>query len=366
MVIDFMCPQCGAGMEYDSEQGKLTCESCGHTQNIEDAPEIDQEETIEVEPFDGSQIPDETELPKEEAFEEKEQNVYTEEQEFFCNSCGAAIVTEPEVSATHCPYCGSAVAFRARLSGEYAPDKVIPFTVSKKEAQDLFRKWAKNGILSPKDFMTEKRLGEITGVYVPFWLYDMNVDAEADCLCSKKRSYRRGDYVYHETKYYHVYRRANLTYHKVPADASVKMDDETMDCLEPYNYGEMKNFSPEYLAGFQAEKYGIDAEGLQSRAKGRAQQYAEKYLADSIKGYATTTYQKKECLVKRAREYYALLPVWTLCYEYKGEKKIYTMNGQTGKIIGKAPVSGSRVAKWAGILYGGSFALLALLTYLLV
>ena len=39
MVIDFMCPQCGAGMEYDSEQGKLTCESCGHTQDIEDAPE---------------------------------------------------------------------------------------------------------------------------------------------------------------------------------------------------------------------------------------------------------------------------------------------------------------------------------------
>jgi len=71
-------------------------------------------------------------------------------------------------------------------------------------------------------------------------------------------------------------------------------------------------------------------------------------------------------LVKRTRDCYALLPVWTLCYEYKGEKKIYTMNGQTGKIIGKAPVSGSRVAKWVGILYGGSFALLTLLTFLLV
>ena len=364
MVIDFKCPMCGAGMEYDSELEKLECDSCGHTQDIEDAPEIEPEDTIEVKPFDGSQIPDETVVTPE--FEEKETSVYGEEQEFFCNGCGAAIVTEPEISATHCPYCGSAVAFKARLTGQYAPDKVIPFTVSKKEAQDLFRKWAKNGILSPKDFMTEKRLGEITGVYVPFWLYDMNVLAEADCLCGKKRSYRKGDYIYHETKYYHVYRRANLSYLKVPADASVKMDDTTMDCLEPYNYGELKNFSPEYLAGFQAEKYGLNAQELQPRAKDRVRKYAEKYLADSIRGYSTTTYQKRECLVNKANEFYTLLPVWTLRYEYKGEKMTYTMNGQTGKIIGKAPVSGSRVAKWAGILYGGSLALLALLTYLVI
>ena len=364
MVIDFKCPMCGAGMEYDSELGKLECDSCGHTQDIEDAPETEQEETIEVAPFDGSQIPDETEVTAE--FEEKEPTAYTEEQEFFCNGCGAAIVTEPEISATYCPYCGSAVAFKERLTGQYAPDKVIPFTISKKEAQDLFRKWAKNGILSPKDFMTEKRLGEITGVYVPFWLYDMNVLAEADCLCGKKRSYRKGDYIYHETKYYHVYRRANLSYLKVPADASVKMDDTTMDCLEPYNYGELKNFSPEYLAGFLAEKYGLNAQELQPRAKNRVRKYAEKYLTDSIRGYSTITYQKKECLVNKANEFYTLLPVWTLCYEYKGEKMTYTMNGQTGKIIGKAPVSGGRVAKWAGILYGGSLALLALLTYLVI
>jgi len=364
MVIDFKCPQCGAGMEYDSELGKLECDSCGHVQDIEDAPETEREEMIEVAPFDGSQIPDETVVTAE--FEEKESSVYTGEQEFFCNGCGAAIVTEPEISATHCPYCGSAVAFKARLTGQYAPDKVIPFSVSKKEAQDLFRKWAKNGILSPKDFMTEKRLGEITGVYVPFWLYDMNVSAEADCLCGKKRSYRRGDYIYHETKYYHVYRRANLSYHKVPADASVKMDDTTMDCLEPYNYTKLKKFSPEYLAGFQAEKYGLNAAELQPRAKERVRKYAEKYLADSIRGYSSVTYQKKECLVNKANEFYTLLPVWTLNYEYKGEKMTYTMNGQTGKIIGKAPVSGGRVAKWAGILYGGSLAILALLTYLVI
>ncbi len=363
MVIDFKCPQCAGDMGYDSESGMLQCASCGHTQKIEDAPEIEEaEEAVEL--FDGSAIPDEVEFLQE--TEEKETSVFSEEQDFFCNGCGANIVTEPEVSATKCPYCGSAVAFKARLSGELAPDKVIPFQISKDEAKKGFKKWAKNGLLTPKDFMTEQRLGEITGVYVPFLLYDMNVNAEADCLCSKKRSYRRGDYIYHETKYYHVYRRANLNYLKVPADASVKMDDETMDCLEPYHFDKMKNFNPEYLAGYQAERYGQDAEQLEGRAKGRAREYAEKYLADSIRGYATTTYQRKECTTSRTQEYYALLPVWTLQYTYKGEKQVYTMNGQTGKVVGKPPISKARVAKWSSILYGGGFVILTLLAYLLV
>ena len=364
MVIDFKCPQCGGGMEYDSEQGMLLCRSCGFEQAIEDAPETEESDVVTVEPFDSSVIPDEAEFTKEP--EKKEDVFYEEEQEFICNGCGASIITEPEISATKCPYCGSAVAFEARLKGKLAPDKVIPFTVSEDEAKHAFKKWARNGLLTPKDFMTQKRLGEITGVYVPFWLYDMNVNAEADCLCTKKHSYRRGDYIIHETKYYHVYRRANLNYGKVPADASVKMDDETMDCLEPYHYSEMKNFKPDYLAGFQAEKYGIDADGLSDRVKARLQKYAKQYLQDSISGYATTTYQKQECIANRRQEYYVLLPVWILKYTYKGEEQLYTMNGQTGKVVGKPPISAARVAKWLGILYGSSFALLTLLSFLFV
>ena len=100
-------------MEYDSELGKLQCRSCQFEQAVTDAPEIEEEEFVQ-ELFDGSTIPDEAEFPNE--VEEKETSVYEEEQEFMCESCGAAIVTEPEVSATHCPYCGSAVAFSERYT----------------------------------------------------------------------------------------------------------------------------------------------------------------------------------------------------------------------------------------------------------
>lgn len=338
-VIDFKCPMCAGILRYDSESGKLLCDNCGHTQDILEAPEVERDE---------------------------EDTIAPEDQEFVCDSCGAVLVADPEVTSTCCAYCGSNVAIGERLKGKFAPDKVIPFTVSKEEAKAAYKKWAKNGLLTPRDFMTEKRLGEITGIYVPFWLYDMNVSAEAQCLCTKKRSKRQGDYIIQETDYYNVYRQANLNYEKVPADASVKMDDTTMDCLEPYNYAELKNFTPEYLAGFQAERYGMNAEELSGRVKGRVRNYAEQYLASTITGYASVTYQKRECVAEEMKHYYTLLPVWILQYKYKGEEKSYTMNGQTGKIVGKAPISKGKIAKWVSILYGCSFLIFALLAYLIV
>ncbi len=364
MVIDFKCPQCAADMEYDSELGTLHCASCGYSEAIENAPVLKEEGEVTVAPFDAKEIPDEAEFFAE--AEEKTVSTYREEQEFICRSCGAVLVTEAETSATVCAYCGSPVALGERLCGKLAPDKVIPFTVSKEEAQAGYRKWAKNGLLTPRDFMTEKRLGEITGIYVPFWLYDLNVNAEADCLCTKKRSYRRGDYIISETDYYHVYRRANLNYRKVPADASVKLDDTVMDCLEPYNYAELKDFNVKYLAGFQAERYGEEADSLLGRVKARVQKYAERYLQESITGYATTTYNKRESVANKQQDYYALLPVWLLGYDYKGEHRTYAMNGQTGKVVGKPPVSKGRMAKWFSILYAGSFLLLSLIVYLVV
>lgn len=337
MVIDFKCPMCAGVMRYDSESGKLTCDSCGYQKDIEET----EAEIADVREDDG-------------------------EREYICDSCGAVLVTEPEVSATTCPYCGSHVALGGRLAGELTPDMVIPFSVSKDEAKAAFKKWAKNGLLTPRDFMTERRLGQITGVYVPFWLYDMEVTAQATCLCTKKRSHRRGDYIIHETDYYQVYRKADLNYLKVPADASVKMDDATMDYLEPYHYSELKEFRPDYLAGYQAERYSADADELEGRVKSRIRTFAEKYLAETITGYSTTTYNSRECVATRGKEYYALLPVWTLQYKYKGEERLYAMNGQTGKVVGDPPISKAKVAKWVAILYGGSFALLSLLMYLVV
>ncbi|HCR39488.1 MAG TPA: hypothetical protein DIW41_01165, partial [Lachnospiraceae bacterium] len=128
----------------------------------------------------------------------------------------AVIITDTQTTATTCSFCGAGVVLGDRLTGSLAPAKVIPFTISKEQAQEAFVKWCRKGLLTPKDFMTADRIKSITGLYVPFWLYDINGRGEAEAICTRVRTYTRGDWIYTETKYYAVYRKVDLNYERIP------------------------------------------------------------------------------------------------------------------------------------------------------
>src|SRR5699024_4342270 len=110
MVIHYKCPNCGADMAYDTESGKLHCDSCGREDNIENFPD------------------------------ENIRTVFSEEEgkEYHCKNCGAVIITEAETTATTCSFCGAGVVLGDRLAGKMAPAKVIPFKISKEEAMKAF------------------------------------------------------------------------------------------------------------------------------------------------------------------------------------------------------------------------------------
>ena len=47
-------------------------------------------------------------------------------------------MTEDTTTATECPYCGSPTILPERIAGGVKPEKVIPFKVTKEEAQKQF------------------------------------------------------------------------------------------------------------------------------------------------------------------------------------------------------------------------------------
>ena len=53
---------------------------------------------------------------------------------YNCPSCGAQVVTTASTAATTCFYCQNPVVLGGRLSGEFKPDRVIPFKLSKQKA----------------------------------------------------------------------------------------------------------------------------------------------------------------------------------------------------------------------------------------
>lgn len=347
MVLHYKCPNCGSDMSFNSNNGMLSCQSCGREDNIENLPET-LRSSLEESNSDTQGSPSDI------------NNTFSEGEasEYNCNNCGAILITDADTTATSCSFCGAGVVLSDRLSGNLAPAKVIPFSISKDEAEAAFRKWCRKGLLTPKGLVSADRIKSITGMYVPFWLYDLNSKADVEAACTKVRIYDQGDYTFTETKHYHIYRSIDLTYQKIPVDASDKMNDTLMDKLEPYHYGDLKEFKTPYLAGFIAEKYNSDDNDLLPRVKSRVNQYVNSFIHSTINGYTSVTYQRKDIDTRKIKADYTLLPVWMVCYDYKQSEHIFAMNGQTGKIVGTPPLSKGKIGAWITGISMASFVVI--------
>lgn len=355
MVIQYKCPDCGSDMTFDSASGMLHCQSCGHTDNIESMQQ------------QANPNPEDVIHDFDEFVDQTTYSTYGDEaaSQYQCNNCGAILITTADTTATTCNFCGAPMVLGDRLSGELAPAKVIPFNINKQQAEEAFKKWCKKGLLTPSGFMSADRIKSITGLYVPFWLYDLNGRGEAHATCTRVRHYTQGDYDITETRYYDVFRRVDVNYDKVPCDASEKMDDKLMDKLEPYQYNDLKQFQAPYLAGFIAEKYNYTDRQLFPRIRERSKQFVDEYIRNTIQGYNSVTITHKNIDISQRNAEYTLLPVWMICYDYDKADHTFAMNGQTGKVVGKPPISGGKVAAWLCGITGVCFLIMRIITIIL-
>jgi len=329
MVIQYKCPDCGADMIFDSATGGLHCSSCGHEEKIEGY----QKEYESYEPhFHNATFEDE------------------DTRQYQCRNCGAVLFTEKRTSAAICSFCGSPMILGDRLTGNYAPTKVIPFSISKEEAEKAFHKWCKKLRFSPKEFAEGSRIKEITGMYVPFWLYDLRGQGEAHLHCTRTHIFNRGDEEVTETSHFDVYRQVDLTLKDVPADASEKMADNLMDSLEPFDYSAMKEFQTPYLAGFLSEKYSFTDKEMLPRVTKRANEYMDEFIRSTVQGYDSVTFENRDYHIGQLSSEYALFPVWMVYYDYNDAEYTFAMNGQTGKLAGDPPRSVPKIATSIGLL----------------
>lgn len=354
MVREYECPGCGAPMVFDSKEQKMVCEHCGTAMSVQQMEQLQKEK--------------QTSEDAEQDFEEVEQTdteYQTGKGETFhrytCPSCGAEVLTDEHTAATFCSFCGNPTMMEDRLSGEKTPACIIPFKIDRQQAQEKYRSWCKKGILTPKDFTSQSTIEKITGMYVPFWLYDYKADARIEADCTKVSRQRRGDIEYTHTDHYRVRRHVSNVYEKVPADASEKMPDDVMDKLEPYAYSELQDFNMGYLSGYMAEKYNFGSDGVKKRVEERVNQYILAEAQGTITGYSTTMVTDRRVHLNCRKATYAMLPVWLLNYRYKGKEYLFTLNGQTGKIVGQLPRSREKMLAWFAGITAASYLILTVL-----
>ena len=336
-VIEYKCPCCNAGLKYDSKTGEMVCEYCDNKFSVEQLEQL-------------SEIEKEAEEKSDAKWDKYERHETGEETtEFICQSCGAAITGDDTMAATECPYCGNPVIIKQRIDGILRPDYVIPFKLDKAAAKKALSNHLCKKRLLPKVFKDQNHIDEVKGVYVPYWLFDADADANIKYHATKTRVWSDSDYDYTETKHFSILRGGTLKFENIPADGSSKMPDDLMESIEPFNMDDAVDFQTAYLAGFFADKYDIDASQTVERINERAKKTVESSFLSTLNGYDSVKTETSSISLNKSSVRYALLPVWILHTSWRGQNYIFAMNGQTGKFVGNLPLDKGAYWKWWGI-----------------
>ncbi len=343
-VIEYKCPCCDAGLTFHGGEQKLTCAYCENSFDLDT-----------VKAFNAAQTAPQTEEVQWEgepaqAWEDQEQNHL---RAFQCPSCGGEILCEETTAASFCPYCDNPTVLPSRLGGSIRPDALIPFRKSKEDAKAAFLALCKGKPLLPKFFTQEQRLEKITGMYVPFWLYDCQGQFRGSYKATRVKTWSNQNYHMTKTDHFLLKRDAQAEFVGIPMDGSAKMDDTFMESIEPYDYSELTPFDMAYLTGYLADKYDVSSEKGESRIKERVENALNAQIQGSILGYSTVLPANRQLQVTHSKARYVLMPVWLLNTRYKDKVYTFAMNGQTGKMTGSFPICPKRSLGWfAGVTAG--------------
>ncbi len=361
--VQYKCPKCGGPLEFDSKTQKLVCPFCDSTYDIAEFEKLDEQLQAQEANTGDEGGKAEEEKPAEASFsgewstdagtgwgegEQESMKVYR------CPSCSGEIIGDANTAAATCPYCGNQTVMAGQLSGTLKPDMIIPFKKDKNAAVAAFEQNIQGKKLVPKIFKDRHHIDEIKGIYVPFWLFDAQAQADIDYECTTSVMWHDEDNDYIETSFFEENRHRDISFDNLPADGSKKMPDDLMESIEPFDYKDAVDFSAAYLAGYFADKYDVTAEESVGRISERAKNSAISAFQSTVNGYESIRASRIHIDIKESKAKYALLPVWMLNTNWDGQTYTFAMNGQTGKFIGNLPVDQSLSRKYfwsiAGII----------------
>ena len=345
----YNCPCCGAPLAFSGESGKLECASCGNSYELDAIQAMSASESIDKLDFEH----------RAEAFDASEA---AQMQAYVCKSCGAELMTEDTTTATECPYCGSPTILPERIAGGVKPEKVIPFKVTKEDAQKQFEEYFKGKRLLPNIFLKSRnRIAEMRKLYVPYWLFDCDAQADIVYDAEKRNTERRGDWEITRTKYYLVRRSGRMGFDSIPVDGSEKLDDKITESLEPYDLSAAVPFQPAVLAGAMADHADVDATSCEKRAVERVETSVSQAMRDTVNGYSSVSERSRSIHSDNGTATPVLMPVWLITTEKEGKIYTFAINGQTGKLTCDVPADTKKSLLWGGGVFAGVLALAALI-----
>lgn len=322
------CPGCGANLTYNIEKGRLYCSYCSSDYAPNDK-RLKQHMAGEQQAGDEQQI---------------------DAKIFTCPQCGGEMYTTDVDATAYCSYCGASNVLQSRVEGVDAPQKIIPFTVTKEDCVKTFHQLARKTLYAPREFRSVQNDGDGKGsgteklrpLYVPYRIFDLKLEGNAEI--PGKATWIDGASRITEDRMIHCKIKADFK--DLAYDASAAFDDTLAEQIAPFNMKEGQNFDPVYLAGAYANIPDVDTGTYRQKAL----EYTAQKSIDALEGNSVlsqvelTEYEDGSTLadhmpVQEENNYTALLPVWFMSFR-RGKRIAYAaVNGSTGKVYSDIPVS---------------------------
>lgn len=348
-LLDNKCPGCSAPIKFNPTKQCWSCEYCGSNYTLEEMQKYNNASS--------------------ELVNKKEEVIKEELDAYHCKNCGAIIVADEYTTSTFCVYCGSTAILKQRIQNNKVPDMIIPFKTTKEDAIAAFKKISKGRPLMPKFFNKQENIEKIRGIYIPFWLYDMNVEGSINLEGKDIERWSSGNTNYVKTSIYDLLREGSMDFNGIPVDASTRFNDDIMNTIEPFDYKELTNYNHAYLSGFLAEKYDVEINDALKIASDRAIESTRDVVRnDSKKGkmrmYDSVTIKSDNLNSKITNSKYILLPVWMVNVNYKDKMYLFAMNGQTGEFVGNIPLDKKKAILYSIVIFVISFIICVIISYL--
>lgn len=357
-VVSYKCPNCDGELIFQPKEQDYKCKYCGTRFTQRELETLNRAEETEKKDMSAQDEPLRAEEDGTSETSKADAGEGAEAMVFVCPSCGAEIVTDATTAATFCYYCHNPVAIGKRLEGKFLPDRIIPFQIDKKEAEQRFLDYVGKKKFVPRAFFNKKQIEALTGVYFPYWVYDAEFNGKLSAEGRKVRVWRAGDEEFTETKIYQIERDGEVALGNLTENALQKANAELARGVMPYQFDGMKEFHMGYLSGFYAEKRDIERESVEAGMKESMQKSAERLMRETVDGYNSVTVNHFQAIPKKENWSYALFPVWTVTYKGRnGKMYYYSMNGQNGKVCGELPIDYRKLTVVSAVAAAAAFAL---------
>lgn len=318
------CDICGGHMVFDPETQGMKCPFCGGTQAID----MSKDQVVEIDLNDMSKY---------------DFNWNVEKKVIVCENCGGETITEPNDETGYCAFCGSQhILRRDDEDMGMKPQGLLPFQLTQDDVRLGLKKWIKRRYLAPRDLKHRYLNRNLKGIYIPYWTFDADTNTHYSCQI--------GTYYYTgsgEKRKRHIrWRHHSGSYHEFFDDKLVcgiqHEHQKYIKRIEPYDMRKIVDYSPEYLAGYYAQKYVV----MPNDALNIAQSEMESEISASIRSSLpgdTSRFYNQRVKYSDVTFKHILLPLYMMSYAYKNKMYHVMVNGQTGEVQGQSPLSPIKV-----------------------